>query len=136
MLTPEKKLYTIWQQILAKLIFGNRRGLSCQAEDSNPFDPYNVAIRKRAEVIGHVPRKISAVCSFLYKKEVLYLLIPAAQYSADLLQGGVLCKLEFQCRGTDLLSIVKKLVKSAPVIEFELKPCAPLPYPNKNLKQS
>ena len=33
-------------------------------EDSNVFDPYTVAIRKSANIIGHiyVPRKISAVC--------------------------------------------------------------------------
>ena len=37
--------------------------LSCQTEDSNAFDPYAVAIRKSANVIGHVPRKISAACS-------------------------------------------------------------------------
>ena len=36
--------------------------LSCQTEDSNAFDPYAVAIRKSANVIGHVPRKISAAC--------------------------------------------------------------------------
>ena len=29
--------------------------LSCQMEDSNAFDPYTVAIRKSANVIGHVP---------------------------------------------------------------------------------
>ena len=37
--------------------------LSCQMEDSNAFDPYVVAIRKGADVIGHVPCKISAACS-------------------------------------------------------------------------
>ena len=36
--------------------------LSCQTEDSNAFDPYTVAIRKSANVIGHVPWKISAAC--------------------------------------------------------------------------
>ena len=33
--------------------------LSCQTEDSNAFDPYAVAITS-ANVIGHVPWKISA----------------------------------------------------------------------------
>ena len=35
--------------------------LSCQKEDSNAFDPYAAAIRKKANVIGHIPRKIPAV---------------------------------------------------------------------------
>ena len=38
-------------------------GLSCQTEDSNAFDSYAVAIRKSANVIGHVIRKIFAACS-------------------------------------------------------------------------
>ena len=42
---------------------GERLSESCQTEDSNAFDPYAVAIRKNANVIGHIPRKISAVCS-------------------------------------------------------------------------
>ena len=37
--------------------------LSCQTEDRNAFDPYAVTIRKSANIIGHIPRKISAACS-------------------------------------------------------------------------
>ena len=36
--------------------------LLCQMEDSNVFDPYAVAIRKSGNVIGYIPRKISAAC--------------------------------------------------------------------------
>ena len=39
--------------------------LPCQVEDSNESDPYAVAVKKRADMIGHIPRKISAACSFL-----------------------------------------------------------------------
>ena len=42
--------------------------LSCQMEDSNAFDPYAVAIRKNANVIGHVPWKISAACSLFIQR--------------------------------------------------------------------
>ena len=38
-------------------------GLPCQVEDSHDTDPYAVAIKKRADIIGHVPRKISAAYS-------------------------------------------------------------------------
>ena len=42
--------------------------LSCQMEDSNAFDSYasTVTIRKNVNIIGNVPRKISAAC-FLYR---------------------------------------------------------------------
>ena len=36
--------------------------LSCQTEDSNAIDPYAVAVKKGVNIIGHVPRKISAAC--------------------------------------------------------------------------
>ena len=45
--------------------------LSCQTEDSNAFDPYAVAIRKNANVIGRIPQKIFVVCSLLYREEAL-----------------------------------------------------------------
>ena len=43
-------------------------GETCQTEDSNAFDPYAVAIRKSANVIGCVPWKISATCSLFYRE--------------------------------------------------------------------
>ena len=43
--------------------------LLCQTQDSNAFDPYVVGIRKSANIIGHIPRKISAVAHFLYREE-------------------------------------------------------------------
>ena len=99
---------------------------SCQAEDSNSFDPYAVAIRRVADVSGHVPHKISAACSlFVQRGGTLTCIITDCrrQYSADLSQGGlqIPCKLEFKCDDADLLSIVKKLVRSASPIDFELK---------------
>ena len=66
--------------------------LSCQTEDSNAFDPYAVAIRKSANVIGHVPRKISAACSlFIQRGGTLTCIIidSHCQYLADLPQGGL-----------------------------------------------
>ena len=42
--------------------------LSYHTEDNNAFDPYAVAIRKSANVIGHVPQKISAAYSLFVQK--------------------------------------------------------------------
>ena len=50
---------------------------SCQMKESNAFDLYAVAIRKSANVFGHVPCKISAVCSlFIQRESTLYCIIP------------------------------------------------------------
>ena len=113
--------------------------LSCQTEDSNAFDPYAVAIRKSAHVIGHVPRKISAACSlFIQRGDTLTCIIidSCHQYSADLPQGGlqIPCKLEFKCDHADLLSNIKKLVRSALPIDFELKHHTPAVVPKRKLK--
>ena len=112
--------------------------LSCQTEDSNAFDPYAVAIRKSANVIGHVPQKISAACSlFIQRGGTLTCIIIDShrQYSADLPQGGlqIPCKLEFKCDDADLLSNIKKLVRSAPPIDFELKHHTPAAVPKRKL---
>ena len=112
--------------------------LSCQTEDSNAFDLYAVAIRKSANVIGHVPRKISAACSlFIQRGGTLTCIIIYShrQYSADLTQGGlqIPCKLEFKCDDADLLSNIKKLVRSAPPIDFELKHHTPAAVPKRKL---
>ena len=37
--------------------------LICKQQIGNLNDPYAVAIKKGSEVIGHVPRKLSAACS-------------------------------------------------------------------------
>ena len=43
--------------------------LPCETEDSNASDPYAVAVKKDVQVIGHVPRKISAVCSLFIQTQ-------------------------------------------------------------------
>ena len=37
--------------------------LRCQREPTNPHDAYSVAVLKSGVVVGHVPRRISSVCS-------------------------------------------------------------------------
>ena len=38
---------------------------SCEREADNYTDPFAVAIIQDGNIVGHVPRKISTVCSFL-----------------------------------------------------------------------
>ena len=65
--------------------------LQCVTEDSNNNDPYPVAVMKRDDIVGHVPRRISAACSlFLRRRGVIDCIITGSRrFSADLPQGGL-----------------------------------------------
>ena len=65
--------------------------LRCQREPTNPHDAYAVAVLKSGVVVGHVPRRISSVCSlFLRHGGVIDCVVAGVkQYSADLPQGGL-----------------------------------------------
>ena len=57
-----------------------------------------MAVKKGSLVVGHVPKKISAVCSlFLWTGTITATVRDSRQYSSDLLQGGleVTCMLRF-----------------------------------------
>ena len=41
----------------------DREILQCRRETSNRFDPFAVAVIKDGAVVGHVPRKLSVICS-------------------------------------------------------------------------
>lgn len=90
--------------------------LQCGRETGNPQDIYAVAVLKSGVVVGHVPRKISSICSvFLRRGGVIHCIVTAARrYSADLEQGGleIPCILRFE--GCTKYSIkAEKLIRSA-----------------------
>ena len=103
---------------------------SCEREDRNPMDPYAVAIKRGSEVIGHVPRKISAAGSlFIQRRGAVTCRITDShhQYSSDLLQDGlqIPCQLVFQSEDTELITKIKKIAQSPPPID--LKPAKTMP---------
>ena len=113
----------IWTPIIGEVF-------SCEREDGNPMDPYAVAIKRGSEVIGHVPRVISAACSLFIQRggAVTCRIIDSHhQYSSDLPQGGlqIPCQLVFQSEDTEFIEKLKKIVKSAPPID--LKPAKTMP---------
>ena len=65
--------------------------LRCFRETGNAFDPFAVCVKKDAKVVGHVPRKISAICSiFLQKNGTIYCeVIGRRRYSRGIPQGGL-----------------------------------------------
>lgn len=65
--------------------------LVCRRELGNLEDPYAVAVVKDDDiVVGHIPRKISMMCSmFLKKGQIICTVTGKRQYLADLPQGGM-----------------------------------------------
>ena len=64
--------------------------LQCGRESGNFRDPFAVAVKKNSDIVGHVPRRISSVCSmFLHRGGSIHCRVTACRhYSADLTQGG------------------------------------------------
>ena len=65
--------------------------LNCTRETGNAFDPFAVSVIKRGNVVGHVPKKISALCSlFMRCGGTIHCKVTGSrQYSHDISQGGL-----------------------------------------------
>ena len=48
--------YNVWEAVIGEV-------LDCEREPGNAKDRYAVAVKKDVTVIGHLPRKISHLCS-------------------------------------------------------------------------
>lgn len=87
--------------------------LLCVRERGNQEDPYAVSVNKEREVVGHVPRLISAFCfSFIRRGGTITCIITGTKrYSRDLVQGGVEVPCVFMCSGEacDILKAKKLL---------------------------
>ena len=85
----------IWEATLEE-------NLECQRESGKIHDIYAVAVLKSGLVVGHVPKRISSICSFLRHGGSIHCILSGAKrYSADLEQGGleVPCILKFKVGG-------------------------------------
>uniref|UniRef100_A0A1X7TX07 HIRAN domain-containing protein n=1 Tax=Amphimedon queenslandica TaxID=400682 RepID=A0A1X7TX07_AMPQE len=113
----------IWIPLLGEI-------LSCEVEPGNIFDPYAVAIKRSCiygdnATVGHVPRKISAVCCMFLRRGTINCNVTGARkHSTDLVQGGleVPCTLTFTGMKQDIEK-VKNLLECAPSVDY------PLPVP-------
>ena len=89
--------------------------LPCEREAGNRVDAFAVAVMKDGTVVGHVPKKISSVCSlYLRRGGSIICRVGSRRYSEDLIQGGleIPCVLIFE-GGAMLTTKAKKLVVSA-----------------------
>ena len=112
---------TIWNPVL-----GER--LTCKRELDNVEDRYAVAICKDEDtVVGHVPRKISFLCSvFIRRGGSIHCLVNGdRRYSNDLPQGGmeVPCRLVFSGTEKDLNKAKKHLEDCNMMVVARLSTC-------------
>lgn len=95
--------------------------LVCEREIGNSHDTHAVAIKKdidgEIKTVGHIPRKISVICSIFIRRggSILCLVNGARRYSSDLPQGGleIPCVLKFAARNEKEAAKTKRLLESA-----------------------
>ena len=93
--------------------------LPCFQENTNGHDPFAVKISRQLSgedqtTVGHLPRKISSVCSLFLKKGGLIsaTVCGSRRFSKDLVQGGleIPCQLKFETADDTLMSKTGKLL--------------------------
>ena len=76
-------------------------------ESSNPRERYAVSVQKDRQIVGHLPRNISRLCSLFIRRggTVTATVTGEKRRSTDLPQGGmeISCRLNFSGPGDDLL---------------------------------
>ena len=93
--------------------------LSCRREPTNREDRFAVAVVKDSNVVGHLPRKISSICSLFLGESgsIICRVTGSRQYSSDLPQSNleIPCVLTFSCaaKDGDRLEKVRRLIKHA-----------------------
>ena len=102
----------VWVAVVGELML-------CTREPTNWEDQFAVAVTKDSNIVGHVPRKISALCTLFLRQSgsITCPVTGSRQYSRDLSQGGleVPCILTFSCASKDVnrLEKVRGLIKHA-----------------------
>ena len=92
--------------------------LPCKREVGNPHDPLAVSIIKTIggehKIVGHVPRRISPLCSVFIRRSgnIKCIIIGPRRYSSDLPQGGLElpCKFVFSTHDAEESSRLRKLI--------------------------
>ena len=99
----------IWAAVLGE-------ELLCQRETGNRVDTFAVAVIRDGTVVGHVPKKISSVCSLYLRRggSIVCRVTGSRRYSEDLVQGGleIPCVLIFE-GGAKHTAKAQKLIESA-----------------------
>ena len=99
----------VWEPIHGQI-------LQCARERSNRFNPFAVSIVNSDEIMGHVPRRISAACALFLQHHgsIRCEVTGDRRYSSDLPQGGleVPCDLIFEGKKKYIQKIEKLITNS------------------------
>lgn len=102
--------YHVYQQIWTSTI---GEILSCEREPTNGVDRYAVAVKKETLIVGHLPRKLSRICSLFLKRGGLIScqVNGRRRYSRDLPQGGleIPCDLLFTAKSEEIKKLKRLL---------------------------
>jgi hypothetical protein len=89
--------------------------LACAQEPDNLRDPFAVAVVKSRQTVGHVPKKISSVCSLFLQHggSITCKVTGRRRHSEDLPQGGleISCTLAFEGGLKDVTKVEKLVTK-------------------------
>ena len=100
---------SVWQASLGE-------NLKCVREVGNRSDVFALAVVKAGETVGHLPRKISSICSIFLRNggDIVCDETGLRRHSRDLPQGGleVPCELKFVGSSKDTTK-AKKLIDSS-----------------------
>ena len=102
--------YHVYKDIWAAAI---GEELECSREPTNMADRYAVAVRNEETIIGHLPRKISKVCSLFLRRggSIRCTVTGSRRHSSDLPQGGleIPCSLLFTADMKEIIKLNKVL---------------------------
>ena len=91
--------------------------LLCEREPTNSRDRYAVVVKKDDVAIGHLPRKVSRVCSLFMRRggSISCRVSGRRRYSSDLPQGGleVPCQLLFSAKSKEIKKLRRSLKPEA-----------------------
>ena len=98
--------------------------LPCAREADNLRDPFAVAVMKSHQTVGHIPMKISSVCSLFLRHggTITCTVTGSRQHSQDLPQGGleIPCTLTFE-GGLKDVTKAEKLIKKSLAVSAQQK---------------
>ena len=80
--------YHIYQSVWMPVL---REDLICLREPFNSVVKYAVCVKKDNDIIGHLPKKISRICSRFLRRggSISCTITGRRRYSSDLSQGGI-----------------------------------------------
>ena len=98
---------SVWTPVLDEI-------LVCDREIANRHDPFAIKVLKSGAIVGHLPKKISSICSLFIRRggSISCRVTGKRRYSCDLIQGGmeIPCLLLFEGKDKLLMDKVSKLL--------------------------